>query len=131
VLDATTGQHRLDLPTSDTRGSPAIDENNVYVADSRGVMTAVDWSKSELPFEKTAQWVRTQLFWWKLVDTLPPPKGFVWSFRRFRQSFVGTPTIGEDNVYVASNTGAVFALSRSDGRLEWTFKSDERIGRCT
>ncbi len=127
LLDAVTGNHRLDLQVSDTRGSATIDEKMVYVADTGGLMMAIDWSKTELPFEKTARWVRTQLFWWKLVDTLPPLKGLVWRFRRPRSSFVGTPAVGSEMVYVASASGAIFALDRLTGSLIWTYRTDDVV----
>ncbi len=127
ILDAVTGKHRLDIPTSDARGAPALDDEMAYVADTGGLTTAIDWSKSELPFEKTARWVRTQLFWWQLVDTLPPPKGFVWRFRAPRESFIGTPAVGADMVYVASASGAVYGLNRADGSLAWTFRADDVV----
>ena len=64
ILDLATGRHRLDMRTSDTWGAPSIDEDFVYVADSRGVLRAIDWSQRELPFEKTARFIRAQLFFW-------------------------------------------------------------------
>ena len=127
VLDAVTGKRRLDMPTSASRGAPALDDEMAYVADTGGLMLAIDWSKSELPFEKTARWVRTQLFWWQLVDTLPPPKGFVWRFRAPRESFVGAPAVGAEMVYVASASGAVYGLNRADGSLAWTFRADDVV----
>jgi outer membrane protein assembly factor BamB len=127
VVDADTGKHRLDLLTAETKGAPAIDEELVYVADTRGLVLAIDFSKRELPFEDTARWVRTQLFVWNLVDTLPPPKGFVWRFRNPRESFVGTPAIGNGMIYVASESGAVYALNRSDGQPVWKFTADAKI----
>ena len=127
ILDADTGKHRLDLLTSDTKGSPAFDEEMVYVADTGGLLMALDWSKRELPFEKTARWIRTQLFVWNMVGSLPPPKGFVWRFRERRESFVGTPAIGDGMVYVASESGAVYALDRSDGQLVWKFTADAKL----
>ena len=127
LVDANTGKHRLDFVTSDTRGSPALDEELAYVADTGGVLMAIDWRKRELPFEKTARWIRTQLFVWGLVGSLPPPKGFVWSFRRPGEGFVGTPAVGAGMVYIASESGAVFGLDRSDGHLVWTFTADAKI----
>lgn len=124
IVDADTGKHRLGMLTADARGSPALDDELAYVADSRGLLMAVDWTKRELPFELTARWVRTQLFVWQLVGTLPPPKGFVWRFWNPRESFVGTPALGAGMVYVAAESGAVYALDRSDGQLVWKFKAD-------
>ncbi len=129
LVDTSTGKHRLDFATSDTRGSPALDEELAYVADTGGVLMAIDWSKRELPFEKTARWIRTQLFVWGLVGSLPPPKGFVWSFQRPGEGFVGTPAVGAGMVYIASESGAVFGLDRSDGQLVWTFTADAKIAR--
>ena len=127
LVDTNTGKHRLDFVTSDTRGSPALDEELAYVADTGGVLMAIDWRKRELPFEKTARWIRTQLFVWGLVGSLPPPKGFVWGFRRPGEGFVGTPAVGAGMVYIASESGALFGLDRSDGHLVWTFTADAKL----
>ena len=127
ILDAGTGRHRLDFALSDTKGSPALDDELAYVADTGGAVMAIDLSKRELPFEKTARWIRTQLFVWRMVGTLPPPKGFVWGIRRPGESFVGSPAVGAGMVYVAAQSGAVYALDRSDGRLVWRFMADARI----
>jgi outer membrane protein assembly factor BamB len=65
---------------------------------------------------------------WGFVGSLPPPKGFVWSFRRpGEEGFVGTPAVGAGMVYIASGSGAVFGLDRSDGHLVWTFRADAKI----
>jgi outer membrane protein assembly factor BamB len=127
ILDANTGRHRLDLVMSGTGLSPAIDDELAYVADNRGFLWAIDWRKRELPFEKTARWVRTQLFVWGLVDSLPPQKGFVWGFRQRGEKFVGSPVVDGDRVYIAGASGAVYALDRSDGHLVWRFKADAEI----
>ena len=127
ILDANTGKHRLDLVTSGMGRSPAFDEELVFVADTRGDLWALDWKKRELPFEKNARWIRTQLFGWGLVDSLPPQKGFVWSFRRRGETFVGPPVLGAGMVYVAAASGAVYAVDRSDGHLLWTFMADAKI----
>ena len=128
LVDTNTGKHRLDFATSDTKGSPALDETLAYVADTHGVLMAIDWRKRELPLEKKARWIRTQLYVWGLGgDSLPTPKGFVWAFERPGEGFVGTPAVGAGMVYIASDSGAVFGLNRSDGQLVWTFKADARI----
>jgi len=126
-LDADSGNHRNDMITSETKGAPALDEEMAYVANSNGLLLAIDHSKRELPFEKTARWVRTQLFVWNMVDTLPPPKGFVWRFRNRRENFVGTPAIGAGMVFVAAQSGAVYALNRTDGKMLWKFQADAMI----
>ncbi|MCH8310643.1 MAG: PQQ-binding-like beta-propeller repeat protein [Chloroflexi bacterium] len=127
ILDADTGKHRLDFLTSVTKGAPALDEQMAYVADTGGLLLAIDWSKRELPFEKTARWIRTQLFVWNMVGSLPPPNGFVWRFRNPSESFIGTPAIGAGMVYIASESGTVYALNRTDGQLVWKFTADATI----
>ena len=127
ILDANTGKHRLDLVMSSTGLSPALDEELAYVADTRGLLMAIDWKKQQLPFEKTARWVRLQLLAWGLVGSIPPQKGVVWSFWRPGESFVGPPVVGAGMVYVAAASGAVYALDRSDGHLVWGFVADAKI----
>lgn len=79
ILDANTGNHRLEIITGAGR-SPALDEELAYVADTRGLLMAIDWKKQELPFEKTARWVRFQLFAWGLVGPIPPRRGSCGAF---------------------------------------------------
>ncbi len=122
ILDAYTGRHRLDyVMSAESRASAAIDENHVYAADSRGVVLGIDWKQKELPFEKTARWIRVQLFVWALVDTLPPQKGYSWVFHRARQSFLATPALAGDLVIAASSRGVVYALHRDDGEVAWEY----------
>ena len=127
ILDADSGRHRLDFFTSVTKGAPALDDEMAYVADTGGLLLAIDWSKRELPFEKTARRIRTQLFLWNMVGSLPPPKGFVWRYRNPSESFIGTPAIGAGLVYVASESGTVYALDRTDGQLAWKFTAETKI----
>jgi outer membrane protein assembly factor BamB len=127
IIDADSGNHRNDLITFETKGAPALDEKMAYVADSRGLVMAIDHSKRELPFEKTVRWVRTQLFVWNMVGSLSPPKGLVWRFRNRRENFVGTPAISAGMVYIAAQSGAVYALDRNDGKVVWKFQAGAMI----
>ena len=127
ILDLATGRHRLDMRTSDTWGSPSIDEDFVYVADSRGVLRAIDWSQRELPFEKTARFIRAQLFFWGFVNTLPRNKGFTWAYFDRGARFVGTPALGFDTVYVGSDGGKLHAVDRSNGESRWSFNAEGDI----
>ncbi len=127
IIDGATGQRRFDFRTALTTGSPTFRENRVYVADDGGVLRAIDWRQRELPLEKTARWLRTQLFLWGLVNTLPPRKGFIWSFRRPEASFVGTPVVTSDRVYIGSTSGTLFALDSSTGEEMWQFRSEAGI----
>ncbi len=127
VLDLANGRHRLDLRTFDTWGAPVIDQDSVYVADSRGVLRAIDWSQRELPFEKTARWVRTQLFFWGFVNTLPAPKGFQWAFLRRGDGFVDTPALAFDMVYIGSRGGTLYAVDRRFGNEKWSYNTDASV----
>ena len=127
ILDAATGQHRLDYLISETRGSPSFDGELAYVADSGGTLIAIDWSQRELPLEKIVRRLRTQMFIWGLIGSNPPLKGFVWGITRPRESFVGTPAAGFGMVYVATRSGSVLGLDRSDGQEVWKFSAGAQI----
>ena len=128
ILDAVTGRYRLRFNMiGELFASPVLDDRLMYAADSRGTVVGIDWRQREVPFERTARWVRTQLFVWRLVDTLPRPKGFVWGFRQPRESFVTSMALGNDALFVGSDTGVVYALDRSDGSLVWMFQAGARI----
>ena len=128
ILDAVTGRYRLRFNMiGELIASPVLDDRLMYAADSRGTVVGIDWKQREVPFERTARWVRTQLFVWQLVGSLPPPKGLVWGFRQPRESFVTSMALGHDRLFVASDAGVLFALDRSEGSPEWTFRADSRI----
>jgi outer membrane protein assembly factor BamB len=126
ILDAETGGRRLDFLTSATGGSPVFDEDWVWVAGQRGVVTAVDWRKRARPFEGLARRIRVQLFAWGMVGTVPPQKGFAWEAWQAGQSFVGTPVVDDGKVYVGSTSGALHALDRVTGEAIWTFHGDSK-----
>ncbi len=127
LLDIETGRYRLAVPARDTNGSPAMDGDHVYIAETTGALLAVDWKQRHLPLERFARWARTTLFIWGLVDTLPPPKGFVWRFVKRGEAFEGVPAIGPNAVYIGSRTGRVFAVNRANGEQVWAFQSDAEI----
>ena len=128
IFDAVSGRHRLDFNMAgESIAPPLLDDEFVYAVDNRGAVVGIDWSKHELPFEKTARWVRTQLYVWQLVGSLPPPKGYVWNFRQLSQRFKAAPALGHDRIFVVSDTGALYALDRSDGRLAWEFQTNDRV----
>ena len=125
ILDAVSGRRRLDFNIAgESIAPPALDDNLLYAADSRGAIVGIDWRQRQLPFEKTARWVRTQLYVWQFVGSLPPPKGYVWNFRQRGQRFQSSPALGHDRLFVVSDTGALFALHRSDGELAWRTQLD-------
>ncbi len=127
LMDADSGQIRLDIGIRETPGSPAIDDDFVYVADSGGRVRAIDWAQRDLPFEKTARWARTQAFLWGWVTTLPQHKGLKWIFTSRAQNFPYTPTLTKDHVLVGSESGKLYALGKGDGILAWTFEADAEI----
>ncbi len=127
IYDADRGGFRLDYLTRDTRGAPTLGDELVYVANTRGIVFAIDWKQRQLPFEKTARWVRTQLFFWGFVNSLPAPKGFEWSFWRRGDIFRGTPALDDHKVYIASESGNIYALDRSDGSQSWKFETEAGI----
>lgn len=122
ILDIKTGKRRLDHLAS-AEGAPVFHENTVYIADSRGTVRAIDWRKRELPFEKSARWVRTQFFAWGLQNAPPIQKGLIWGFRQPKDSFTATPALAGDNLYIGSRGGTLLALDRSTGETVWTFRA--------
>ena len=120
ILDSLTGRLRLDFNIAgESLASPALDDKLLYAADGRGAIVGIDWRQRQLPFEKLARWIRTQLFVWQFVGTLPPPKGYVWNFRQRGQRFQSAPALGHDRLFLASDTGLLIALNRSDGTVSW------------
>ena len=75
IVDKRMGRKRLDYHAKFARGSPALSGDWVYIADERGLATAIDWHAREVPFEKQMRWLRTQLWAWGFLGELPPLKG--------------------------------------------------------
>lgn len=123
IIDRSTGKFRLDYRTLAALSGAVFDDELLLVADEWGILRAIDWTQKQLPFEKVARTVRLNLYIWGLVDTLPPPKGFVWAFHSGGHQFFTTPVAGLDKVYVASISGTVFAVNRSTGEKVWEFKT--------
>ena len=104
----------------------------ILIADEKGAIRAIDWHKKEVPFEKGARRLRTQLYLLGLVDTLPPTKGFVWGFQEKNESFIGAPVIANELLYAGSTNsksgeGTLFALDKSNGSIIWTFETQSSI----
>ena len=127
VIGVRTAKGRLDYVTSAVEGAPTLDGNRLYVADTAGVLRAIDWRKRSLPFEKVARWARTQLWVWGIFGSVPPQKGFVWAFVERDQTFVGAPVVADGRVFVASRSGGVFAVDSGNGEPLWTFRADDRV----
>ena len=127
IYDARTGGFRLDYLTRDVRGAPSLDDDLAYVGNSRSIVYAIDLKQRHLPFEKTARFIRTQLFFWGFWNTLPPIKGFEWGFREPGEIFLGTPALDGEKVYVISESGGVYALNKSNGERVWKFKADSDV----
>ena len=128
IVDINTGKLRLDYRlAAATNGSPVFNGDLLYMADEAGLVWAVDWRKRTLPFEKTARWIRTQLFVWGMVNTLPPLKGFVWATRTRRENFSTTPAVSGEMLYIGSFSGNLFALDQTTGEEMWTFRADSAI----
>lgn len=128
IYDTETGRFRLDYLTRDARGAPTLDDDLVYVANSRGFVLGIDRRQKQVPGEKLARWIRTNLFLWGLWgNRLPLVKGFEWGFRGPREIFPSTPALDGEKVYVTSESGKVYALNKTDGELAWKFESDGEI----
>ena len=132
LIDHATGKRRLDFRTSRGGGSPTFHSNLIFIADEKGAIRAIDWQKKEVPFEKGARRLRTQLYLLGLVDTLPPTKGFVWGFQKKNENFIGAPVIADELLYAGSTNskngdGTLFALDKSTGTVIWTYETQSSI----
>lgn len=127
LLDRESGRHRLDFPLSVINGSATLDSAFAYVANESGQVSAFDLAKRELPLEKAARRFRFQMFAWGWANTLPAPKGHVWSSRFGGENFVGTPVVANDAIYIGSTSGTFFAIDKRTGEEIWTFEDGTSI----
>lgn len=121
ILDARTGKQRLEFRTSQATGSVALNGERVYVADNKGGLRAIDWTKKHFPLEEKIRAVRSNLYAMGLIGTFPIRKGSVWNVKRPNEPFLGTPAVADGMVYVTSASGKVFKVEESDGKPVWTF----------
>ena len=122
IVDKHTGRKRLDYHTKFARGSPALSGDWVYTADQIGPVTAIDWHKREMPFEKKVRWLKTQLWAWGAFAETTATEGLRGAY--VPGSLVASPIVTEDKLFVASSEGQVYALDRETGDTEWTFEAD-------
>ena len=127
IYDAGTGGFRLDYPTRDVSDAPALGGDLAYVVNSRGFILAVDMKQKQVPLEKVARFVRTQLFFWGIWNTLPVIKGFVWSYRAPGEVFRNAPALDDQRIYAAAESGGVYALDKSSGERVWKFEASDEI----
>ena len=128
IVDTNTGNLRLDYSmVSISNGSPAMLGNLVYSADEAGGIRAVDWRKRVVPFEKSARWMRTQLFIWGMVNSIPPQKGFVWADRVRGAGFSSTPVVANGVLYIGSHGKELLAFDAESGERLWEFDTDAPI----
>ena len=127
IVDKRAGRKRLDYHAKFARGSPALSGDWVYIADERGLATAIDWHAREVPFEKRMRWLRTQLWAWGFLGELPPLKGLAWAAALPGSRFVAAPIVADDRLYVAESERRLHALDRDTGEAIWTFETDGRL----
>ena len=128
VVDTNTGNLRLDYSmVSISNGSPTMLGNLVYSADEAGGIRAVDWRKRVLPFEKSARWLRAQLFIWGMINSIPPQKGYVWADRIRGGGFSSTPVIANGALYIGSHGEELLAFDAETGEPLWEFPTDAPV----
>ena len=128
VVDTNTGNLRLDYSlVSISNGSPAMLGHLVYAADEAGGIRAVDWRKRVVPFEKSARWIRTQLFIWGMVNSIPPQKGFVWADRIRGGGFSSTPVVANGVLYIGSHGQELLALDAETGDPLWEYATEAPV----
>lgn len=127
ILDVSTGELIMDYNTTSAGGTPVFDGAHVIVSDSGGAVSSVIWSEGDKIFEDFVRRVKIQLYLWGLIDTLPYEAGHAWGVRQRGASFVGTPIVTKNNVYVASTGGHVFAFDKNNGTMVWDVTLNESI----
>ena len=135
ILDAHSGKQRLEYRTSQSSGSVAVNRERVYVAATRGILTAIDWTKSNYPLENPLRSFRLNLYAMGLIGNFPIKKGLVWSVGRPNERFMGTPAVADGMVYVTSGSGKLlkFDEARRKTGLDIRCRGREesvRFSRC-
>ncbi len=126
IVDKRTGGKRLDYHARHARGAPALAGDWAYMADVNGFVTAIDWRKREMPLEKQARWLRTQLWAWGLGD-LPPLKGLAWATAVRGDRLMAAPVVADGLLYVAAQEGRVHAIDAETGAVAWTYETGGRL----
>ena len=118
-IDKQTAKRWFDYKVPLASGSAAVAGDSVYAADISGTIRRVHWDNREWPLEKSLRNVRQWMFRWGMLKELPPQKGVVWVRQETRQSFIGTPAVDGERVYVSTAGGRVFTYERQTGDEVW------------
>ena len=127
IIELATGRKRFEFQSFGIAGSPTLHKGLVFISDTSGHIRAIDWRTRDRPFEKTLRNIKIQLFISGFLNHLPRPEGFVWGFQKSHETFVGTPAVADDTVYIGSGSGTLFALEEYSGTLRWQFKADSSL----
>lgn len=127
ILDVRTGRLRLEYRSRESTGSVALNGQRVYVADAKGGLRAIDWTEIHYPLEKKIRAFRVNLYSWGLIDSFPILKGSVWNRNRPTERFLGTPSVADGMVHVASSSGKVFKMDESNGEPVWAFDAGAKL----
>ena len=125
VLAAAGGQRRGEQGGGGRAGG-ALAGDWAYMADVNGFVTAIDWRKREMPLEKQARWLRTQLWAWGIGE-LPPLKGLAWATAVRGDRLMAAPVVADGLLYVAAQEGRVHAIDAETGAVAWTYETGGRL----
>ncbi|MCH8205803.1 MAG: PQQ-binding-like beta-propeller repeat protein [Chloroflexi bacterium] len=121
VFDRHNGRHKLRfVVTGSPRGSAAFGDEHLFIGDPGGTLKAVDWHRSNLPFDSIRMRFHNQLFLWGMVGSAPKQRGFVWGVKSGSGVF-STPAVGGGKVFVTDFVGRLVAVDEGTGELLWTY----------
>ena len=122
VVGTDSGRLRFDYRLDFVGGAPTIRGDRVYVGDEAGIFRSIDWRQRTLPLEKA--FVKLRFYgWWFGLNTLNNQKGFVWGFSPPGSSALGTPVATDELVFVATDSGRLYAIETATGLEAWSFRT--------
>jgi outer membrane protein assembly factor BamB len=127
IYDTDTGKRRFSFRgiSRSVVGSPIIVGDLIYVPYRNGLVYAINLKEKEVLFASRLYRARIQLFVWDMMGSPGLPKGVNWvSF--LRGTLLTTPTADEDNIYLSTQEGRVFAVDRLTGERLWAFNAGTR-----
>lgn len=120
-LEPLTGKlrltYRVALPID---SSPSTEGNVVFVGLGNGMVVGLDATRRQRPLDREIFRVKTQLFWWAMLERPPVQRGHLWIAYPGRDGASAVAVAG--SVIVAgTRDGKVHGIEPGTGKQRWSF----------
>ena len=122
ILDAASGGRRYLLHIGNPINEAiTVVGNRAYFTSAPGLVVAVDYTKRNIPFQRTIWAVWQQLAIWGVAPPTPHPPGVVW-VRGIEGRVDGDLATADGRLFVATGDGILSALDTATGEPLWVLE---------